>query len=137
VEDFCNHYQRTEALKSSSSHSGFATLGGETQEGERERLYLYGGKHGDKPQTQWEKCEYISPKIRSSRWKGKPETFEKINKVINSWKTRRTKWFIEKFEYDGLKDPKPTTKEGDSRKLGSFITYSRFTALEDYKLYNS
>src|SRR5277367_4574206 len=35
VEDFRNHYRRIEALKPSSSHSGFATLHGETQGGER------------------------------------------------------------------------------------------------------
>jgi hypothetical protein len=55
VEDFRNHYRRIEALKPSSSHSGFATLYGETQGGER--LCLCGGKHGIKAQC--EKCEYI------------------------------------------------------------------------------
>ena len=141
VEDFRNHYRRTEALKPLSSHSGFATLRGENQEGEK--LCLCGGKHGKK--FQWEKCEYISPTRRPSGWKGKPETFEKINKAINSWESNKIKWFVDKFKYDGLKDSKPTsieksdaTKEGNSSKLGSFITHSSFTSSqEDFKLYNS
>ena len=29
IEDFHNHYRRTEALRQSTSHSGFATLQGE------------------------------------------------------------------------------------------------------------
>src|SRR5271156_1610371 len=33
IEDFRNHYRRTEALKPSVSHSGFATLNGDSQEG--------------------------------------------------------------------------------------------------------
>ena len=84
VEDFRNHYRRTEALKPSGSHSAFATLNGETQEGETQgKLCLCGEKHGKR--FQWEKCEYISPKKRPTGWKGKPETFDKINKVIKTW----------------------------------------------------
>src|ERR1700722_14303980 len=56
VEDFCNYYQRTEALKPSSSHSGFATLNGETQDSKK--LCLCGGKH--RKRFQWEKCKYVS-----------------------------------------------------------------------------
>jgi hypothetical protein len=118
---------------------GFATLRGEAQEGGK--LCLCGGKHGDK--FQWEKCEYISPTKRPSGWKGKPETFEKINKTINSWESGRIKWFVDRFKYDGLKDSKKdskdTTKEGDTHKLGSFVIYSSYTTSnqDEYKLYNS
>jgi hypothetical protein len=144
VEDFRNHYRRTEALKPSYSHSAFATLGGESQDGER--LCLCSGKHGNK--VRWQKCEYITPKCRPSGWKGKPEVFEKINKEINTWESGRIKWFVDKFKYDGLKESKSTTsetpkkdstKEGDSGKPGSFITCSSYASSdqEDYKLYNS
>jgi len=88
VEDFRNHYRRTEALKTSASHSAFATLNGESQSGEsqnKERTCLCGGKHENGKSTRWEKCEYITPENRPSSWKGKPETFEKINKVIKTW----------------------------------------------------
>jgi hypothetical protein len=82
----------------------------------------------------WKKCEYIAPKNRPSRWKGKPETFNKINKVLKTWDDGKVKWFIDKFGYDGLKETTPiekvdTTKEGDVRKLGSCSTYSSFTLL--------
>lgn len=107
VEDFRNHYRRTEALNPSSSHSAFATLRGETQGDEK--LCLCGGKHGAK--LQWEKCEYISPSRRPTDWKGKPEIFEKINKVINSWEEGKVKWFFDKFEYDGLKESTITEKD--------------------------
>jgi Reverse transcriptase (RNA-dependent DNA polymerase)/Pol polyprotein, beta-barrel domain len=134
VEDFRNHYRRTEALKSSSSHSAFAALHGESQDGGK--LCLCGDKHGKR--FQWEKCEYISLTKRPAGWKGKPEIFEKINKAINSWESDKIKWFVDKFKYDGLKDSKKdATKDGDSNKLGSFITYSSFTSSDDYKLYNS
>ena len=43
--------------------------------------------------------------MRSFRWKGKLETFERINKAISSWKARKAKWFINKFRYNGLLDP--------------------------------
>jgi hypothetical protein len=33
IEDFRNHYRRTEALKPLVSHSGFATLNRDSQEG--------------------------------------------------------------------------------------------------------
>jgi hypothetical protein len=96
----------------------------------------------------WKKCKYIAPKNRPSRWKGKQETFNKINKVLKTWEEGKVKWFVNRFRYDGLKesttiekDSKPTsdtTKEGDSRKLGSFATHSSFTSSqEDYKLYNA
>jgi hypothetical protein len=107
VEDFRNHYRKIEALKPTSSHSGFATLHGETQGGER--LCLCGGKHGIK--VQCEKCEYISPTWRPTSWKGKPKTFKKINKTINSWKSDKIKWFVDKFKYDGLKDSNSSTSE--------------------------
>mgnify|MGYP003622956889 CR=1 FL=1 len=71
VEDFRNHYRRTEALKSSSSHSAFAALRGESQnvengeQGEKEKgekgLCLCGGKHKGGFKLQWSSCEYISP----------------------------------------------------------------------------
>jgi hypothetical protein len=130
-------------LKSSSSYSAFATLNGEDQNGEKKKC-LCGGLHDNK--ARWGKCEYIAPKNRPSRWKGKKETFEKINKVLKTWDEGKVKWFVDKFGYDGLKesDSKPaeksdTTKEGDSRKLGSFVSYSSYTSLsqEDYKLYNA
>jgi hypothetical protein len=71
--------------------------------------------------------------------------------VLKTWEDGKVKWFVDKFRYDGLKesttaslekDLKPTTdttKEGDSRKLGSFITYLSYTSSsqEDYKLYNA
>jgi len=86
IEDFRNYYRRTEALKSSASHSGFATLNGESQKDQKdqkdekdERRCLCGGKHGN-----WTKCHYISPAQRPTGWKGKLETFEKINKILNS-----------------------------------------------------
>jgi len=93
IEDFRNHQRKNDALKSSSSsHSAFATQGGETPDGEtqnkdkdkekKERLCLCGSKHGDR--TRWEKCEYITPKCRQSGWKGKQETFEKINKELKT-----------------------------------------------------
>ena len=85
VEDFRNHYRRIEALKPSSSHSGFATLQGENQDGGK--LCLYGEKH--RKRFQWEKCEYISPTKRPSGWKGKQEVFDKINKTINSWEKEK------------------------------------------------
>ena len=58
---------------------------------------------------------------------------------------------VDKFGYDGLKestttdkdskhtDKSDTTKEGDLRKLGSFVTYSSYSSLsqEDYKLYDA
>ena len=145
VEDFRNHYRRTEALKLSSSHTAFATLRGETQEAkgtkEGEKLCLCGENHGKI--FQWEKCEYISPTKRPSGWKGKPETFQKINKVIKSWDSGKIKWFVDKFKYDGLKDStalqkNDTTKEGDTGKLGSFTTFSSHASSnQDYKLYNS
>ena len=147
VEDFRNHYRRTEAFKQSSSHSAFAaTLNGESQNGEK--LCLCGGKHGEKPRNQWEKCEYITPKNRPSGWKGKQETFNKINKALKTWEEGKVKWFVDKFGYNGLKestttDSKPTdksdtTKEGDTRKLGSFVTNSSYTSSQqDYKLYNA
>jgi len=131
-------------LKPSSSHSGFATLNGETQDGEK--LCLCGGKHGKR--FQWEKCEYVSLTKRPSGWKGKPETFEKINKTINSWEKEKIEWFLKKFKYDGLKDLAATsqqtqgnnTKDSDVRKLGSFTTYSSYTTSShdsDFKLYNA
>jgi hypothetical protein len=142
VEDFRNHYRRTEALKPSSSHSAFATLNGEDQDGEKKKC-LCGGLHDNK--ARWAKCEYIAPKNRPSGWKGKKETFEKINKVLKTWDEGKVKWFIDKFRYDGLKESKPieksdTTKEGDSQKIGSFTTYSSYSSSSqdmDYKLYNS
>ena len=36
VEDFRNHYRRTEALKPTFSYSGFATLRGENQDEEKQ-----------------------------------------------------------------------------------------------------
>src|SRR5436190_19852324 len=60
VEDFRNHYQWSEALKPSSSHSGFATLNGEPQK--RKRFCLYREKHDNT--NSWDKCEYITPKNR-------------------------------------------------------------------------
>ena len=81
VEDFCNHYCRIEALKSSTSHSAFATLNGETQDGEKKNC-LCGGLHDNR--ASWKKCEYIAPKNRPSRWKGKLETFNKINKILKT-----------------------------------------------------
>ena len=140
VEDFRNHYRRTEALRTLASHSAFATLRGENQEGER--VCLCGGKHGKK--LPWGKCEYITPARRQPGWKGKPEIFEKINKVVKTWEDGKIKWFVEKFKYDGLKGystadirKDDTTKEGDSEQIGSFITYSSFTSSNDYKLYNA
>ena len=80
--------------------------------------------------------------MRSSGWKGKPETFERINKAISSWKAGKAKWFVNKFGYDGLPDPmgkSDTTEKDDSssQKLRSFVAYLGFTSSEDYKLYNS
>ena len=104
VEDFRNHYRRTEALKSTSSHSAFATLNGENQEGEKP--CLCGGKHSEKQgrKNDWYKCEYITPKNRPNGWKGKPEIFNKINQVLKTWEEGKVKWFVNRFKYDGLKD---------------------------------
>ena len=145
IEDFRNHQRKSEALKSTSSpHSAFATQGGETPDGEsqvkdkdkekKERLCLCGSKHNGRPR--WEKCEYITPKCRPAGWKGKQETFDKINKELKTWDEGRVKWFIDLFKYDGLQDLKPTE---DARKLGSYCTYSSYTSSsqEDYKLYNA
>ena len=155
VEDFRNHLRRTEALKMSPSHSAFAaTLNGESQDGksqdgnsqEGEKPCLCGGKHGNK--TRWEKCHYITPKCRPSGWKGKPETFEKINKVLKTWEDGKIKWFIRRFKYDGLNDFKASaeeskeSKDNDSSKsqqIGTFITYSSYnlSSSNDFKLYNA
>jgi len=53
IEDFRNHYRRTEALQTSASNSAFTTLRGETQEETKERknLCLCGGKHGQNQRT--------------------------------------------------------------------------------------
>ena len=84
------------------------------------------------------------PKCKPASQKGKPETFNKINKVLKTQDNGKVKQFVDKFKYNSLKDFKPTekkdaTKEGNIRKLKSFVTYSYFTSLdqEDYKLYNS
>lgn len=45
VEDFRNHYRRTEALKPSSSHSGFATLREEPKE-VRDSVSVQGSMEG-------------------------------------------------------------------------------------------
>ena len=58
VEDFRNHYQQTEALKTLASHLAFATLNRDNQD--REKLCLCSRKHGNKVKQQ--KCEYIMPK---------------------------------------------------------------------------
>ena len=110
MEDFRNHYCCTEALKPSSSHSAFAALNGENQDGEKKSC-LYGGLHHSK--ARWAKCEYIAPKNRPSRWKGKKETFDKINKVLKTWDEGKVKWFIEKFKYNGLKESTTTVLEKD------------------------
>ena len=139
VEDFRNHYRRTEALNPSSSHSAFAALRGQSQNGEK--VCLCGGTHG-KP-LKWEKCEYITPKCRPLGWTGKQETFDKINKVLKTWDEGKLKWFVDKFKYDGLKmdgnsKNNDSQKDNDSQKAGSFITYSSFTSnQDDYKLYNT
>ena len=139
------------------SHTAFATLHGENQDGERP--CLCGSKHGE--ENRWENCEYITPECRSSGWKGKPETFEKINKVINKWGRAKRKWFVKKFKYDGLqeksseeKNAKKASKQRKSKNLkdselednsednssttaACLITYSAFGLLKDYRLYNS
>jgi len=58
VEDFRNHLRKINASKSSSSHTAFATLYGENQDGERP--CLYGSKHRE--ENRWENCKYIIPK---------------------------------------------------------------------------
>ena len=152
IEDFRNHYRRTEALKPAVSHSGFATLNGDSSQDatpsrkgqedtqKHQKCCPCGGNHGEKPHQKpdWKKCEYISPNCRPTGWKGKPETFDKINKMLNSWTDSRVKWFIDTFKYDRLKDSKstnskaldtskgPTTKESDA--VGSFITCSSFSS---------
>ena len=63
VEDFRNHYQWSEALKPSYSHSRFATLNRESQK--HKKSCLYREKH-DNLDNQ-DKCEYIIPKNRPIR----------------------------------------------------------------------
>ena len=145
IEDFRNHYRRSEALRQSASHSGFATLRGEPQDSEkkgqdaakheskrqprkesegqdsnpprRERFCLCGDKHGKS--SRWEDCDYINPSKRPDGWKGSPETFDRINKSISRWIQGKLDWFLEKFKYDGL-NPSQSTKHspGTSRQNG-------------------
>jgi len=132
VEDFRNHLRKTNASKLSSSHSAFATLRGENQDGETQdggtkdggikegstkddrKVCLCGLKHKD---SKWQNCHYITPKCRPTGWKGKPETFDKINDAISKWKKEQRHWFIRKFKYDGLeKGSRKTSKKNKDQK---------------------
>lgn len=57
------------------------------------------------------KSANISTTCRPTSWKGKPKTFKKINKTINSWKSDKIRWFVDTFKYDGLKDSNSSTSE--------------------------
>src|SRR5438876_6259484 len=67
------------------------------------------------------------PKCRPSGWKGKKETFEKINKALKEWESGKCTWFIKKFKYDGWKDPKKrsaTDKKDKEKKRKELKTKS-------------
>ena len=97
IEDFRNHYRRTITAKPSGSSGAFATatLNGTDQNDNKPEAKpcLCGGKH------RWHECHYITPLTRPSRWKGKPEIFEQINKKIQEmksspkYKTTKAEWF--------------------------------------------
>ena len=134
IEDFRNHFRRTEALRLSASHSGFATFRNEHQDPEknkkdsehdrksrarresgqrgngdsprRERLCLCRDKH--RKASRWEDCEYINPDKRPNGWKGNPENFERLNRSLNEWEQGKIDWFVRKFKYDGLKQERLT-----------------------------
>ena len=110
IEDFRNHYQQTITARPSGSSGAFttATLNGTDQNDNKPspdaKLCLCGGKH------RFNKCYYITPSTRPSRWKGKPEIFEQINKKIRGiksspkYKTTKAEWFKHKFKYNRLID---------------------------------
>ena len=115
VERFRNKQRKDNVTRDTSSHTAFtASLRGETQD--EERSCLCGGKHGES--SRWDDCEYITPKRRPSGWKGKPEIFEKINRILKKWESGKRNWFIEKFKYDGWKDSKKeSTTDKETLKL--------------------
>ena len=144
VEDFRNHYWRSEALKPSYSYSGFATLNREPQK--YKRFCLYKDKHNNS--NSWDKCEYITLKNRLIGQKGKLEIFNRINRILKTWEEGRIKWFVNKFKYNRLKETTTTytqeqksntTKNSNIQKPRSFSTYLSFLTNQDsnYKLYNS
>jgi len=132
IEDFRNHYRRTEALKPIASHSAFATLDGQDQSGVK--VCLCGKKH------LFSDCYYITPSKRPNEWKGKPEIFKSINqKILDNKKYKNWRgWFEKRFKYDGFNDTKdgPNDKK-ETEKAGSFtINSSLITTLYKYHLYD-
>jgi hypothetical protein len=147
IKDFRNYYRRTITAKPSRSSGAFAataTLNGTDQNDNKPdaKPCLCGGKH------RWNECHYITLSTRPSRWKGKPKTFEQINKKIQDmkpslkYKTTKAEWFQHKFKYDGLTDKQSgDTKPSDdkpTKSLGSYATYALYhtNTTDVYKLYD-
>jgi hypothetical protein len=122
IEKFRNHYRRREALKSSNpgpgsvseSHSAFAILDGETQDGKK--TCLCGREH------LYRDCYYLNSEARPKGWEGKSETFAKINEKLNQKQMQKLKNLVWKwFKYDAtiLKDASAPKASNQSQSQSS------------------
>ena len=132
IEKFRNHHRRVAQLaKTSKSFAAFATLRGESQDGEPK--CLCGQSH------RYKACNYITPSTRPQGWKVRAEIFDTINKT----KPKTLEWLKTAFKYDGRdKGTKNSTTEETSTTTPIVVaatTLSSFTTSVngEYKLYNS
>jgi hypothetical protein len=111
VEDFRNHYRRTEALNTSASHSAFSTTSKSTFQ---DLECVCGLRHP------WKKCFYLIQSIRPATWTPDAKTQEKIDQKLAS--DPKLKAAVEdKISWMKWKAEKENTKvEGTSSPLGSF-----------------
>jgi hypothetical protein len=75
IEDFRNHYRRTEALQMSASHSAFST----TSQGTSQDLECVCGLRHP-----WKKCFYLIQSIRPTTWIPNAEIQKKIDQKLAS-----------------------------------------------------
>lgn len=150
VEDFRNNYRRNQALKNNLKLGAFSA----NSENKDSKAYKDLATKPLKPclcgmQHIYKNCYYITPSERPQGWKGKKETFQEINRKVESLKNRTGKplknWFLSTFKYDGFDNPPILTgadtriEPGTSKSLGVFTTRSSFNSscTDDYKLYYS
>ena len=150
LESFRSTWRRDQATKSNASrHHAFPTLGGvnppapsnsnpnANSNSSKQRTCLC----GDTKVFRWEKCPYISPKVRAKGWTPNPEIAQQIANKISKMQRYDRAFFVTKFGYDG---PEPTaTKTTDTSNrnelLGSYVAKASFGGVlkQEYKLYNS
>lgn len=112
VEDFRNHYRRTDALKTSASHSAFSTTSKNTFE---DSECVCGFRHP------WKKCFYLIQSIRPTTWTPNSEIQKKIDeKLASDPKLKaavedKISWMKWKAEKENVK-----VEEKSPPSLGSF-----------------